>query len=71
LEKSGSNFTMELVVPFNTKARVTINEEEIKSLKINGVQLLRYQNENKIEIGNSDVVLGSGIYNLEYVKSEN
>lgn len=69
-ERNDANFSMVLQVPFNTKAKVAISEEERISLKINGVQLLKYQNENKIEIGNSGVVLGSGNYKLEYVKSK-
>jgi hypothetical protein len=48
---------MELVVPFNTKAMISIIAEEQKSLKFKGVNFEEYQNENKIEIGNSDVVL--------------
>jgi alpha-L-rhamnosidase len=31
-EKRDTNFTMELEVPFNTKARIIIDEEEMNSL---------------------------------------
>jgi alpha-L-rhamnosidase len=70
-EKSGSNFSMELEVPFNTKARVAVSEEEFKSLKINGIIYEQFQKENKTEIrNNSELVLGSGEYRFEYTRFE-
>ena len=65
-EKTASGFTMNLTVPFNTKARITINEKQLESLKINGVSFTNFQKDNKTEIRNSEVVLGSGKYSIEY-----
>ena len=68
-ESEDSTFTMQLNVPFNTKARVEISEEEQKTLKINGVSWVDFQSANKTEIRNkSMVILGSGSYHIEYAK---
>ncbi|MFG6686792.1 alpha-L-rhamnosidase [Mariniflexile sp. HNIBRBA6329] len=66
---NGENFSMNLEVPFNTKAQVVLSPKELKSLKINGVSLEAFQKEIKLEIlNNSTLVIGSGTYLLEYVK---
>ncbi|MFD0835658.1 alpha-L-rhamnosidase [Mariniflexile aquimaris] len=66
---NGENFSMNLEVPFNTKAQVVLSPKELKSLKINGVSLEAFQKETKVEIlNNSTLVIGSGRYLLEYVK---
>ena len=68
-EINESNFSMNLRVPFNTKAKVGISAEELKSLKINGDSWGQFQRMNKTEIiHNSELVLGSGNYDIEYVK---
>jgi alpha-L-rhamnosidase len=61
---------MQLNVPFNTKARIKISEEEQLTLKINGMNWDQFQVENKPEVWNkSMVVLGSGNYRIEYAKT--
>jgi len=65
----GSNFSMNLEVPFNTKAKVMLTSSELASLKINGTDFETFQKDNSIEvIDNSTVILGSGKYLLEYLK---
>ena len=64
-----SNFSMNLEVPFNTKARLVLTKQELESLKINGVDFVRFQNENKTSVvDESTVLLGSGKYLIEYLK---
>ena len=66
---SGAAFSMNLEVPFNTKARVVLTPKELQSLKINGVAFEAFQKENGTQIiDNSIVLLGSGQYQMEYVK---
>ncbi|WP_430934871.1 family 78 glycoside hydrolase catalytic domain [Saccharicrinis sp. 156] len=63
------SFSMELEVPFNTKAKLVLAAEELKSLKVNDEEWLRYQQENKIKlVNNSIVILGSGTYKIKYTK---
>jgi alpha-L-rhamnosidase len=65
----GSLFSMNLKVPFNTKAKVVLKQKELESLTINGVQFKAFQKENKIERTTNDtLILGSGVYELKYVK---
>lgn len=69
-EQNGSVFFMNLEVPFNTKARVAISEKERESLKINGMAWPEFQKSNNMKISkNSEVLLGSGDYRIEYEKS--
>lgn len=63
-------FTLNLKVPFNTRARIPLQPSEFKTLKINGETILDFQNKNKIEINEENVVLGSGYYQIEYVKTK-
>jgi alpha-L-rhamnosidase len=66
-EKTASGFSMNLIVPFNTKARITIDEEEMNSLQINGMNFEEFQKKNNTEIrNNSELVLGSGEYHIGY-----
>lgn len=68
-ETNESNFSMDLKVPFNTKARLMLSTEELKSLKINGGTWEQFQKKNKTEIiNNSVLVLGSGNYHIEYIQ---
>lgn len=67
-ETKGSNFSMDLRVPFNTKARLSITPEELKSLKINGESWGQFQSKNNTIIKDSVLLLGSGYYEIEYVK---
>lgn len=68
--KDGEKFSMNLSVPFNTKARVILSENELLSLKINNKNFKDYQKEFKTEmIDNGTIILGSGSYELQYLKS--
>jgi len=68
-EQNGSVFSMNLKVPFNTKARVIISEKERESLRING---MAFKNANNMKFSdNSKVILGSGNYQIEYTKTNN
>jgi alpha-L-rhamnosidase len=69
-EKTDSDFSMNLAVPFNTKASIFMDKNEMESLKIDGIKLSELQKVNKIEIRDSNVILGSGIYQIDYVTSE-
>ncbi len=71
-ESKGGQFSMKLQIPFNTKAKLVLLEEEFKSLQINGIPWKKFHEENKIVIfDNSILVLGSGIYSLKYLKADN
>ncbi|WP_139956572.1 alpha-L-rhamnosidase [Flavicella sediminum] len=62
-------FSMNLEVPFNTKAQVVLTNKELETLKINGESFQTYQKENKVEIvDDSGILLGSGVYHFEYLK---
>ncbi|WP_372775088.1 family 78 glycoside hydrolase catalytic domain [Mangrovibacterium sp.] len=68
-EIEDANFSMNLEVPFNTKARLVLSAEELESLKINGESWTAYQLKHMVEsIGQSVVVLGSGKYKIQYLK---
>jgi alpha-L-rhamnosidase len=73
--KNDWNFTngtlaMDLQVPFNTKAILVLSAEELESLTINGNSFESSKDEFnlKVEEG-SNVILSSGNYNIEYLKS--
>lgn len=68
---NNSNFSMNLQVPFNTKARLVLSTEELKSLKINGQKWDKFQKQNQMKIGDKYLLLGSGNYSIEYQKTEN
>ena len=64
-ERKDGKFTMNLQVPFNTKANITIPKEEFESVKINGKSISEYKNDNSIEItGESTLTIGSGTYSI-------
>jgi len=66
-----SNFSMNLQVPFNTKARLILSTEEVKSLKINGKKWNKFQKQNQTKTNGKYLLLGSGNYLIEYQKTEN
>lgn len=69
-EVKDANFTMNLSVPFNTKARVSISTEELKTLTINGDSWAVFANKNGIKnTSASELVLGSGKYTISYLKA--
>ena len=61
--------TMDLQVPFNTKAHVLLLPSEFESLRINGASVEEYKAQYTFEIKESAVVLGSGKYEIEYSKA--
>lgn len=64
-----TNYSMQLFVPFNTKARVAIAKEKMQTLTINGLNWTEFQKEyNTAVTSNSEVVLGSGNYQIMYKK---
>ncbi|GAB5552781.1 MAG: glycoside hydrolase family 78 protein [Saprospiraceae bacterium] len=69
-EMNGSDFSMDLRVPFNTKARLSITPEELKTLQINGESWMEFQSRNNTIIKDSILLLGSGNYEIEYVKAD-
>ncbi|MFS4482750.1 alpha-L-rhamnosidase [Hyunsoonleella sp. 2307UL5-6] len=60
--------SMALEVPFNTKAKLILTSEELESLTINGKALEIFKSDNDIVKEGSNVILGSGNYNIEYLK---
>lgn len=62
--------TMNLEVPFNTQAKIILNQIEFVSLKINGNTFSSFDTNNKVTIvENTNVVLGSGVYEIKYQKT--
>ena len=62
---------MNLKVPFNTKAKVVLSLTELQSLKINGETWEQFQKNNKtVIINNSILNLGSGEYQIEFIKNK-
>ena len=60
--------SMNLKVPFNTKAKVLLTKNELKSIQINGESFNQFKKENKVEVNKESIIIGSGNYNIEYVK---
>ncbi len=66
---NGEIFTMNLQVPFNTQAKLSLSQTELKSLKINGVDWVKFKKEHKVKmLDQSQFMLGSGAYKIEYCK---
>lgn len=59
------NFTMELIVPFNTTALLPLSDNQKDSLTINNTDWKTFQQENKT---GDEVRLGSGSYTITYVE---
>ncbi|WP_136480780.1 alpha-L-rhamnosidase [Cognatitamlana onchidii] len=69
-EVENNTFKMNLKVPFNTKAKLVLSQEELESLVINGKSFSDAQSEYGLKVeDNSNVILGSGDYNIVYSKS--
>ncbi|MFC2109700.1 alpha-L-rhamnosidase [Bacteroidota bacterium] len=60
---ANSVLSMKLEVPFNTKAKLILTEEEYKSLSIKGLDVNKLKTEE-----NTNVILGSGTYEIKYTK---
>ncbi|WP_282135207.1 alpha-L-rhamnosidase [Seonamhaeicola maritimus] len=61
--------SMKLEVPFNTKAMVVLAPKELETLKINGESLEEFQKSNEAIKEASNVILGSGVYQVQYLKA--
>lgn len=61
--------SMNLEVPFNTKAKIIVTDSEFKSLKINGKSVEDFKKGNTVEIVEGAVIVGSGNYTVEYSKT--
>ena len=60
-------FVMNLKVPFNTRAKLVLSEEEFQSLEINGQTLETYKLEQDIGISEeTTLIIGSGDYVIQY-----
>lgn len=70
-EVIGDNFSMNLVVPFNTKAKLVLTPEEVETLKINGAALKDFNNVKRVVLEDNYLVnIGSGDYFIEFVKKQ-
>jgi alpha-L-rhamnosidase len=67
--KKGDNFTMNLQIPFNTTGHIILTKKEVKSLRINGDKWEKFRKiHENASINNSTIILGSGAYQIEYLK---
>jgi alpha-L-rhamnosidase len=63
------DLTLKLEVPFNTQAKIILSEKELKTLKINSKTISDIKNTQNIKIENkTNIILGSGVYNVSYKK---
>lgn len=64
-----NRFSMTLQVPYNTKARIVLTKKELTSLTINGAAFDEFKKNYNITISNnSTLFLGSGKYEIQYLK---
>ena len=63
--KNGTDFEMNLTVPFNTKAKVYMDEKQKETLKINNENWKTFALDDAID---NTISLGSGTYTLSYKK---
>jgi alpha-L-rhamnosidase len=61
--------SMNLEVPFNTKAKIILTTSELESLKINDESFEDFKKHNTLDIEDGAVILGSGNYTVEYLKT--
>ncbi len=62
-------FTMNLDVPFNKKAYLVLSLSELETLKNNGTPCPDFQKKTQAKLTyNALVLLGSGLYKVEYIK---
>ena len=60
--------SMNLKVPFNTKAKILLTNQEMNSLKINGKPIEAFKKQHKIELEENAVFIESGNYQIQYLK---
>ena len=61
--------TIDLSVPFNTKAKLVLNKKELKTLKINKLPFNKFKKKYQLKvIDGTNVLLGSGNYKICYKK---
>ncbi|WP_405290888.1 alpha-L-rhamnosidase [Algibacter sp. Ld11] len=61
--------TMTLKVPFNTKAKLILDSDELESFKINRETLKEFQKNQKVDQEENNVILGSGEFTIQYAKT--
>ena len=63
--------SMDIEVPFNTHAKLVLEENEMKSIKIEGMSLEEFNKSHQIKsIADTYLVLGSGHYQIQYKRNE-
>ena len=68
-EVNDAQFIMNLLVPFNTKAKLELTQNELKTLSINDLKWAEFQMKNNTTwVNDSVLVLGSGAYRIEFEK---
>ena len=60
---------MNLTIPFNTKSKIILTDKEFESLQINGNSLEDFKKENEVIVDKESILIGSGNYKIEYIKS--
>jgi len=68
-KSSNGLLSMNLDVPFNTKAKVIVASSELESLEINGKSLEDFKKKHELEIIENALIFGSGTYQIEYSKT--
>lgn len=67
---SDNVLSIHLIVPFNTKAKLILNNNELESIKIQGKSLNEFKSTNEFQIvDQTNIVIGSGDYQIEYFKA--
>lgn len=62
--------SMTLKVPFNTKANLFLNQSELESIKIEGMTFDEFKKNNEFILKEqTNIILGSGTYEITYKKS--
>ncbi|ANW95866.1 hypothetical protein AXE80_06035 [Wenyingzhuangia fucanilytica] len=68
-ELKQNDLVMKLEVPFNTKAKLVLTEKELETLTINNELLIDVKETYNLEVvENTNVILGSGNYQIKYKK---
>ncbi len=66
-EIKDGNFNMNLQVPFNTSANVTVPQNSLQTLTINGISWEAFQKKNSVKMDENGILkIGSGEYLIKY-----